>query len=244
MSTPAGSQSLLGALIAAPAPSGGYRLPEAWLAHSPALGAFGDAALFQDLGYESHTGAEDNRKAKDRFILRMRLALGATGLRPRLLAARWTVDRSSADFLRATSTEGTLMVEQTPEPGLFRAELDLNQRPLAPDALRALPSAVPAFDVLAGLFNLGRVRSLGARRHQTGSLLARADLGFGARQIEHARDVARAAGLRPDAHDDARWRGRSEAGPIHLYLMRDRAAVHLGPEPPMAGAWPDDPDEG
>ena len=39
-------------------------------------------------------------------------------------------------------------------------------------------------------------------------------------------------------------RGRSEAGSVHLYLLGDTAYVHLGAEPPMAGAWPDDPDEG
>lgn len=236
--------ALIEALIQAPAPDGGYRLPAAWLASSTALGALGEAALFQDLGYEAHTGAEDSRKAKDRFILRMRLALGATGLRPRLLAARWTVDTASADFLRARAPEGSIMVEQLPEPGLFRAELDLVRPPLSPDALRALPSAIPAFVPLAGLFNLGRLRSLGVRRHSNGTLMGRADLRFGARQVEHAREIATSAGLRPDARDDARWRGRSEAGSVHLYLLGDTAYVHLGAEPPMAGAWPDDPDEG
>ena len=244
MTPSAAPDALLGALIEAPAPTGGYRLPERWRARSPALDALAEAAVFVDLGYECHTGADDNRKARDRFTLRMRLPLGALGLRPRLLAARWSVDRASADFLRATSPEGTFTLEQTPDPGLFRGELDLGRAPLSADALRALPSAIPGFQGLAGLFNLGRVRSLGARRHQTGALMARADLGYGSLQGEHARGVATSAGLRPDAHDDARWRGRSEAGMLHLYLMRDRAAVHLGLEPPMAGAWPDDPDEG
>lgn len=236
--------ALLGALIDAPAPEGGYRLPALWLAASTALAALGPAALFQDLGYEVHTGAEDSRKARDRFILRMRLAMGATPLRARLLAARWAVDQASPDFLRARDQGDALTVEALPEPGLFRAELDLARAPLEPDALRALPSTLSAFAPLIGLFNLGRVRALGVRRHASGALLGRADLRFGARQIEHAREVAVAAGLRPSPGDDARWRGRSDAGPIHLYLMRDAAALHLGPEPPMAGAWPDDPDEG
>ena len=244
MRPPEDPTALLSALIDAPPPEGGYRLPAAWISASTALSAMGPSALFQDLGYEIHTGAEDSRKARDRFILRLRLAMGATPLRSRLLAARWTVDQASADFLRARDEGASLTIEGLPEPGMFRAELDLPRPPLPPDALRALPSTMPAFAPLSGLFNLGRVRAFGVRRHASGALLARADLRFGARQVDHAREVAVAAGLRPSPGDDARWRGRSEAGPIHLYLMGDSACVHLGPEPPMAGAWPDDPDEG
>ena len=66
MRPPEDPTALLSALIDAPPPEGGYRLPAAWISASTALSAMGPSALFQDLGYEIHTGAEDSRKARDR----------------------------------------------------------------------------------------------------------------------------------------------------------------------------------
>lgn len=245
MATIPDPQALLGALqparAGAPPPAG---VPALWALALPVLRAVGEAGDLLDLGYEVGTGLEDRRRARDTFTLRVRCTQGLALLRTRLASVRWTLERSGVDYLSAHAGEASLTAELIPDPDVFRVEVQVPRAPLSPPQLEALAAALPAFEPLGPLLAQGQLISLGARRQASGALVARADLRLANGRASAALEAALATGLRPDARDPSHLRGASPAGPLHVWLIGRSAYLHLGPQPPIAGAWPDDPDEG
>lgn len=244
MSTLPEPGTLLTALLSPRSESPSRGLPAVWSTSLPVLRAIGEGGELVDLGYEVMTGLDDRRRSRDTFTIRLRSPQGLALLRTRLLSVRWELERSGSDYLSARSGDASLVAEQIPDPGVYRVELVVPRAPHSPAQLLALGAALPGFEPLAPLLALGQLLSLGARRQASGAVIGRADLRLHPGRSSQALEIAASCGLAGNGRDHNRLRGRTPAGALTVYLLGPSAYLHLGPEPPMAGAWPDDPDEG